>query len=124
MQTICVVQLFFFGSMNTPQRIKVVCRKRPLNRKEVATRQQDVVKCTDSAVIVREPRLKVDLTRFIDEHTFHFDDAYEEDVSNYELYKSCVYPLVSAFVCDSAKCTCFAYGQTGSGKTYALSPTF
>ncbi len=75
--------------------------------------------CEEGAVVVREPRLKVDLTRFIDEHTFLFDDAYEEDVSNYELYKSCVYPLVSAFVADNAKCTCFAYGQTGSGKTYA-----
>lgn len=69
-------------------------------------------------MIVREPRLKVDLTRYIDEHTFHFDDAFEEGVSNCELYKQCVYPLVSAFVSENAKCTCFAYGQTGSGKTY------
>ena len=105
--------------MNSQQRIKVVCRKRPLNRKELASRQQDVVTCEDAAVMVREPRLKVDLTRYIDEHTFHFDDSFEEDVSNYELYKACVYPLVASFVSENAKCTCFAYGQTGSGKTYA-----
>jgi kinesin family protein 2/24 len=100
------------------QRIRVVCRKRPLNRKELNCRQQEVVSCQGSAVVVREPRLKVDLTRYIDEHTFHFDDAFEEGVSNCELYKQCVFPLVSAFVSDNAKCTCFAYGQTGSGKTY------
>jgi kinesin family protein 2/24 len=100
------------------QRIRVVCRKRPLNKKEVNTRQQSVVSCDNSAVMVREPRLKVDLTRYIDEHTFLFDDAFEEDISNFELYKACVYPLVSSFISDNAKCTCFAYGQTGSGKTY------
>lgn len=85
------------------------------------SRQQDVVGCQDSAVLIREPRLKVDLTRYIDEHTFQFDEAFEERVSNYELYKACVYPLVESFVNNKSKCTCFAYGQTGSGKTYGNS---
>ena len=102
------------------QRIKVVCRKRPMNKKELVSRQQDVVCCQSAAVLVREPKLKVDLTRYIDEHTFQFDDAFEDQTSNQELYQACVFPLVDAFVTSVAKCTCFAYGQTGSGKTYDL----
>lgn len=89
-----------------------------MNKKELSSRQNDVVSCVDSAVFVREPRLKVDLTRYIDEHTFQFDDAFEDTVSNYELYRASVHPLVESFVSTNAKCTCFAYGQTGSGKTY------
>ena len=84
----------------------------------MGSRQQDVVLCVEAAVIIREPKLKVDLTRYIDEHTFQFDDAYEDHTSNSQLYQSCVQPLVDAFVQGRAKCTCFAYGQTGSGKTY------
>ena len=88
-----------------------------MNRKEIATRQQNVVACVEGAVLVREPKLKVDLTKYIEEHTFQFDNAFEEDVSNDKLYEGCVNPLVDAFLLSNAKCTCFAYGQTGSGKT-------
>jgi kinesin family protein 2/24 len=94
-----------------------------MNRKEVANRQQDVVACNTAAVVIREPKLKVDLTRYIDEHTFQFDDAFEDHVTNQELYRACVHPLVQSFIEGDAKCTCFAYGQTGSGKTYVDFPT-
>jgi kinesin family protein 2/24 len=98
-------------------RIRVVCRKRPLNRREISNRYTDVVTCDSSAVFVREPKVKVDLTRFTEEHTFQFDGSYEDTVSNEELYNSCVQSLVLSFLEDKAKCTCFCFGQTGSGKT-------
>ena len=99
-------------------RIRVVCRKRPLNRRETVSRYTDVVTCNDGAVFVREPKVKVDLTRFTEEHTFQFDASFDDDATNESLYESCVSTLVNGFLNDSAKCTCFCFGQTGSGKTY------
>ena len=64
-------------------------------------------------------RQKVDLTKYIEEHTFAFDSSFDASVSNEELYYDTVKPLVShAF--NKSKVTCFAYGQTGSGKTHTM----
>ncbi|KAF4695578.1 Kinesin-like protein kif24 [Perkinsus olseni] len=72
------------------------------------------------AVVVSEPKLKVDLTKYVEEHTFQFDEAFPENTTNAELYNVCVRPLVSSLFARKAKCTVFAYGQTGSGKTYTM----
>jgi len=90
-----------------------------MNRREVQSNQQDVLICRDSAVIVKEPKLKVDLTKYVEEHNFLFDQTFDETVSNEQLYRSCVRPVIDA-VFQRAKCTCFAYGQTGSGKTFTM----
>lgn len=100
-------------------RLSVVVRKRPMNKREVQSAQQDVVMCRESAVVVKEPKLKVDLTRYVEEHNFLFDQAFDENATNESLYKSCVQPVIDA-VFQKAKCTCFAYGQTGSGKTFTM----
>jgi len=100
-------------------RLSVVVRKRPMNRREVQLQQQDVVLCTQNQVIVREPKLKVDLTRYVEEHNFLFDQSFDENVTNETLYCACVRPVIDA-VFQRAKCTCFAYGQTGSGKTFTM----
>jgi len=96
-----------------------VVRKRPMNRREVQSQSPDVLLCRDSAVIVREPKLKVDLTKYVEEHNFLFDESFDETVSNEQLYRACVQPIIDA-VFQRAKCTCFAYGQTGSGKTFTM----
>jgi len=75
--------------------------------------------CRDNAVLVREPKLKVDLTRYVEEHNFLFDQSFDETVTNEMLYQACVRPLIDA-VFQKARCTCFAYGQTGSGKTFTM----
>ena len=111
-------------------RIRVVVRKRPLNRRELSRDEEDVVTVeralgagaeTASRLTVWEPRTKVDLTRYTEAHEFAFDDAYPEDVGNDEIYATTVAPLVGT-IFDRCKVTCFAYGQTGSGKTYTMSP--
>jgi kinesin family protein 2/24 len=117
-------------------RIRVVVRKRPLNAKELAREEEDVVtvdrrgvtdadekekKTAPSSVTVWEPKTKVDLTQYTEEHLFSFDDVFPEDVSNDEVYRTTVAPLVGT-VFDKCKVTCFAYGQTGSGKTYTMNP--
>ena len=114
-------------------RIRVVVRKRPLNAKELARDEEDVVTVdrrkgstnaderAPSSVTVWEPKTKVDLTRYTEEHAFNFDDVFSEEVDNDEVYRTTVAPLVGT-VFDKCKVTCFAYGQTGSGKTYTMNP--
>jgi chromosomal replication initiation ATPase DnaA len=61
----------------------------------------------------------VDLTRYIEEHNFIFDNVFDENTTNKVLYTEVVQPLVlQAF--KGVKITCFAYGQTGSGKTFTM----
>merc|ERR1719203_265266 len=90
-----------------------------MNRRELQAQQQDVVICRNNTVIVREPKLKVDLTRYVEEHNFLFDQSFDETVTNEQIYAACVRPVIDA-VFQRAKCTCFAYGQTGSGKTFTM----
>ena len=98
-------------------RIKVVCRKRPLSKKEASGRHQDVVGVSDSTVTVCEPKTKVDLTRYTEKHVFCFDDAFDEYATNQDVYDRAVKPLVHGLF-QGLRGTCFAYGQTGSGKTF------
>ncbi|OMJ75545.1 hypothetical protein SteCoe_25279 [Stentor coeruleus] len=102
------------------QKIQVIVRKRPLNSKEISKGDQDILLNTSSnTLVVREQKLKVDLTKFIEEHHFTFDGVYSEEITNQELYNSAIQPIVQASF-QGAKVTCFAYGQTGSGKTFTM----
>ena len=93
-------------------------RKRPLNSKE--GQAQDVVEILDSKCLaVGEMKAKVDLTKYIEEHYFQFDNVFEHDQDNKQIYEQCVLPLVVETF-KGAKTTCFAYGQTGSGKTHTM----
>lgn len=61
----------------------------------------------------------MDLTKYVDEHTFNFDAALGEHVSNVDLYMHFVRPILG-HVFEGNKATVFAFGQTGSGKTYTM----
>ncbi|KAK9904909.1 hypothetical protein WJX75_005265 [Coccomyxa subellipsoidea] len=104
-------------------KIRVVVRKRPLNSKESERGEDDAIEADmmESRLVVHEPRVKVDLTKYVEHHAFAFDDVLDERVSNDAVYRSTVQPLV-ATIFRSGKATCFAYGQTGSGKTYTMQP--
>lgn len=55
----------------------------------------------------------------MEESSFNFDHAFDENSNNQLIYNTCIQPLIdSAFL--GAKVTCFAYGQTGSGKTFTM----
>lgn len=101
-------------------KIRVVIRKRPLFSKEITKGEIDVVEAVSSdTMIVREKRTKVDLTKFVEEHTFTFDNVFGENSNNENVYEDVVRPLVLASF-GKSKVTCFAYGQTGSGKTFTM----
>jgi len=106
-----------------PPKIRVVVRKRPLNKKERERGEDDIVgvDMMKGELVVNEPKLRVDLTRYTERHRFVFDDALAEGVTNDDVYRSTVQPLVQTLFWGG-KATCFAYGQTGSGKTYTMTP--
>ena len=104
---------------NIPK-IRVIIRKRPLSKKEQSKNEKDVIDIKENKkVIVKEKKQKVDLTKYIEEHQFIFDLAYDQDASNEKIYLETVRPMIEAAF-NKIKVTCFAYGQTGSGKTYTM----
>ena len=104
---------------NIPK-IRVIIRKRPLSKKEQSKNEKDVIDIRDNKkVIVKERKQKVDLTKYIEEHQFIFDLAYDQDSTNEKIYLETVRPMIQAAF-NKVKVTCFAYGQTGSGKTFTM----
>ncbi|KAI7877785.1 kinesin-domain-containing protein [Lichtheimia hyalospora FSU 10163] len=102
------------------QKIRVVVRKRPLNKKEVDRGEKDISPtCGIRSINVNEPKMKVDLTRYIEQHSFTYDDVFDNDASNEQVYQRTAAPLVK-YIFGGGKATCFAYGQTGSGKTFTM----
>lgn len=100
--------------------ILVAIRKRPLGRKELSRGDSDIVeKVSDEDMVVSETRCKVDLTKYVERHTFTFDAVFDERTDNEAMYTALVKPLVSCAF-NRGKVNCFAYGQTGSGKTYTM----
>ncbi|KAK2645877.1 hypothetical protein Ddye_021072 [Dipteronia dyeriana] len=106
---------------NNVAKIKVVVRKRPLNKKELSRKEDDIVTVIDNALTVHEPKLKVDLTAYVEKHEFCFDAVLDQQVSNDEVYRVTVEPIIP-IIFQRTKATCFAYGQTGSGKTFTMQP--
>ncbi|XP_051127853.1 kinesin-like protein KIN-13A [Andrographis paniculata] len=107
---------------NNVAKIKVVVRKRPLNKKEIGRKEDDIVTVSNDAYLtVHEPKLKVDLTAYVEKHEFCFDAVLDEYVTNDEVYRTTVEPIIPT-IFQRTKATCFAYGQTGSGKTYTMQP--
>ncbi|KAM8789454.1 kinesin-like protein KIF2C [Rhynchonycteris naso] len=101
-------------------RICVCVRKRPLNKQELAKKEIDVISVPSKCLLfVHEPKLKVDLTKYLENQAFCFDFAFDETASNEVIYRFTARPLVHT-VFQGGKATCFAYGQTGSGKTYTM----
>ena len=101
-------------------KIRVIVRKRPLGKKEIAKNDTDIVDIRNNKqVVVKELKVKVDLTKYVEEHAFNFDLAFDENVTNEQIYLQTVRPMIEAAF-HKTKVTCFAYGQTGSGKTFTM----
>lgn len=109
------------GKASNVAKIKVVVRKRPINKKELAKNEEDIIETFSNSLVVHETKLKVDLTEYLEKHEFVFDAVLDEEVSNDEVYRETVEPIVP-IIFQRTKATCFAYGQTGSGKTYTMKP--
>ncbi|XP_018428827.1 PREDICTED: kinesin-like protein KIF2C [Nanorana parkeri] len=105
-------------------RICVCVRKRPLNKQELAKKEIDIISVpSKSLVLVHEPKLKVDLTKYLENQAFRFDYTFDETATNDVVYRFTARPLVQS-IFEGGKATCFAYGQTGSGKTHTMGGDF
>lgn len=112
------------GQAIEDHQITVCVRKRPLSRKEVMKKELDVISVpTKDTLIVHEPKTKVDLTKFLENHNFRFDYAFDDSCNNELVYKYTAKPLVQT-IFEGGMATCFAYGQTGSGKTHTMGGDF
>ena len=100
-------------------RVTVCVRKRPLNPKEEAAAETDIVSVVSgSTVHVYEPKIKVDLTKHVVQHEFMFDSAFNEDSSNSDVFQRTAQPLVE-FVVSGGKVN----NVTDSAHPHALPPT-
>jgi kinesin family protein 2/24 len=104
--------------------ITVCIRKRPFNKKELTSKEVDVISVpSKDEIVVHQPKLRVDLTKFLDNQYFRFDYAFGETCSNDLVYKYTAKPLIQTIL-EGGMATCFAYGQTGSGKTHLMGGEF
>jgi hypothetical protein len=84
-------------------RVTVCVRKRPLNPKEEAAAETDIVSVVSGCTVhVYEPKIKVDLTKHVVQHEFMFDSAFNEDSSNNDVFQRTAKPLVE-FVVSGGK---------------------
>ncbi|KAJ1823278.1 hypothetical protein LPJ56_003008, partial [Coemansia sp. RSA 2599] len=105
---------------NLNDKIRVCVRKRPLNGKERDKGDKDIVVVSGCrSLSVMEPKVKVDMTKYIEESRFVFDEVFDEHAENTHIYERTAKPLVD-YIFTGGNATCFAYGQTGSGKTYTM----
>uniref|UniRef100_A0AAQ5XKX5 Kinesin motor domain-containing protein n=1 Tax=Amphiprion ocellaris TaxID=80972 RepID=A0AAQ5XKX5_AMPOC len=111
-----------YGLPLRKQRISVCVRKRPLTRAENRRGDADVVTTPGGeCVTVHESKESVDLTQYILQHRFYYDQVFGEESSNEEVYRRTPGHLLFCSVFQSlGKATCFAYGQTGAGKTHTM----
>ncbi|CAF1288582.1 unnamed protein product [Rotaria sordida] len=101
-------------------RICVAIRKRPLNKREITKKDNDVITIPNKDhCLVHVPKSKVDLTKFLDNQTFKFDYTFDERASNDLVYRYTAASLIDT-IFNGGNATVFAYGQTGSGKTFTM----
>ncbi|CAI0396390.1 unnamed protein product [Linum tenue] len=92
-------------------KIRVYCRLRPLNEKEIAGRERQIVSSTDEFTV--EHPWKDDKAK---QHLY--DRVFDGSASQEDIFEDTRYLVQSAV--DGYNVCIFAYGQTGSGKTFTI----
>ncbi|MCP9266192.1 Osmotic avoidance abnormal protein 3 [Dirofilaria immitis] len=93
--------------------VRVICRCRPLNNRELNLNSRICVQMDQSCgqvILQGETGCSKQFT---------FDGVYYMDATAEQIYNEIVYPLVESVI-QGYNGTVFAYGQTGSGKTYSM----
>ncbi|NWI88132.1 KIF24 protein, partial [Pitta sordida] len=102
------------------EKIRVCVRKRPLGLKEERRGEVNIITVKDrETLLLHEKKEAVDLTQYILQHVFYFDEVFGESCTNQDVYMKTAHPLIQ-HVFNGGNATCFAYGQTGAGKTYTM----
>ncbi|NXT79774.1 KIF24 protein, partial [Zapornia atra] len=102
------------------EKIRVCVRKRPLGLREERRGEVNIITVKDKeTLLLHEKKEAVDLTQYILQHVFYFDEVFGESCTNQDVYMKTAHPLIQ-HVFNGGNATCFAYGQTGAGKTYTM----
>ncbi|KAJ9087301.1 hypothetical protein DSO57_1034557 [Entomophthora muscae] len=89
-------------------KIRVCIRKRPLSAREKNRGEKDIVDILSRrSLVLNEPKVKVDMSKYIDSHKFIFDEAIDSNADNFSVYERTAKPLIS-HVFAGGKSTCFA----------------
>ncbi|XP_069865048.1 kinesin-like protein KIF24 [Dipodomys merriami] len=116
----CIRQNTSENSWTEMEKIRVCVRKRPLGIREVRRGEINIITVEDKeTLLVHEKKEAVDLTQYILQHVFYFDEVFGEACTNWDVYMKTAHPLIQ-HVFSGGNATCFAYGQTGAGKTYTM----
>ncbi|NXC45417.1 KIF24 protein, partial [Penelope pileata] len=101
-------------------KIRVCVRKRPLSLREERRGEVNIITVKDKeTLLLHEKKEAVDLTQYILQHVFYFDEVFGESCTNQDVYMKTAHPLIQ-HIFNGGNATCFAYGQTGAGKTYTM----
>ncbi|KAM6391343.1 kinesin-like protein KIF24 [Rhynochetos jubatus] len=102
------------------EKIRVCVRKRPLGLREKRRGEVNIITVKDKeTLLLHEKKEAVDLTQYILQHVFYFDEVFGESCTNQDVYMKTAHPLIQ-HIFNGGNATCFAYGQTGAGKTYTM----
>ncbi len=105
-------------------RIRVVVRKRPMSKKEIKrSGDVDVIHPLQNngygKIHVYQAKTRVDLTKEVETLNFAYDNVFNEDANNVQIYEHAIRNLIPG-VFERQWASVFAYGQTGSGKTFTM----
>ncbi|KAK7360418.1 hypothetical protein VNO77_02411 [Canavalia gladiata] len=92
-------------------KIRVYCRLRPLNEKEIAEKEREVLTALDEFTV--EYPWKDDKPK-----QYMYDRVFDADATQENIFEDTRYLVQSAV--DGYNVCIFAYGQTGSGKTFTI----
>ncbi|NXA42028.1 KIF24 protein, partial [Eudromia elegans] len=102
------------------EKIRVCVRKRPLGLREERRGEVNIITVKNKeTLLLHEKKEAVDLTQYILQHVFYFDEVFGESCTNQDVYMKTAHPLIQ-HIFNGGNATCFAYGQTGAGKTYTM----
>jgi hypothetical protein len=97
-------------------KVQVVCRLRPLNRREQAVGTTPVVTASterkEVTIVKGSGKAQV-------RNTFRFDNVFGSFATQEEIFDQTLEPVI-ADVMGGFESTVFAYGQTGTGKTHTM----
>jgi hypothetical protein len=79
-------------------RIRVIVRKRPMSKREAELGDTDVIHPLDYAdhgrILVYQPKTKLDLAKEVETTSFAFDNVFNEESNNLEIYWRAVRNLI------------------------------
>ncbi|KAG5673283.1 hypothetical protein PVAND_003343 [Polypedilum vanderplanki] len=95
--------------------INVVVRVRPLNNKEIKSKDESVIQFPGNGQILCEGHSDMQKAKLFSYNVVFEPGASQEDILNYSGIKRLIEMAIEGF-----NATVFCYGQTGSGKTHTL----